>query len=277
MMISLRSLRVFSAVLLLLVLAQAAFASDKDFPPMPSPPRLVNDLAHTMSADEISKLEQKLLDFEKTTSTQISVVTIRNLGGYEVDQYAVELASRWGVGTKSKSNGVLVLAAIDDHKINISTGYGLEGALTDAMCGRIIRNEMVPEFKAGNYYEGFSKASDAIIAATKGEYTADPQTASKGGKRSIGGIIIMIIILIIFLSKIGGGGGGNYMSGRGRRSGLGSAILGGLLGNALGRGFGGGGGGNWGSGGGFGGGSGGGGFGGFGGGGFGGGGASGSW
>ncbi len=249
-------------MLCVLTFVSAALAqSDKDFPAPPNPPRLVNDFAGTMSAQQVQALEQKLVDFDKTTSTQITVVTIKNLGGYEIAQYAVELASRWGIGRKGKDNGVLLLASMDDRSINISTGYGLEGALTDAMSGRIIRNEIVPHFKTGNYYEGFNAGTDAIIAATKGEYTAD---ASDGKKKQmpVGGIIglIFIIYLILWiLSKIGGGGG-NYMSGRGHR-GWGGPFIGGGFG-----GFGGGGGG-----------FGGGGFGGFGGGGFGGGGASGRW
>lgn len=248
------------SIILLLPCSLVVRADDKDFPPQPQPPRLVNDLAHVMSADEVSRLEEKLVNFDKTTSTQISVVTIQSLGGYEVEQYAVELANRWGIGRKAKNNGVLIFAAIKDHKINISTGYGLEGALTDAMCGRIIRNEIVPSFKAGNFYEGFDKAADAIIAATKGEYDAEPEASHKPGLVGIVVTILLIYFILWLISR--GGGGGNYMSGRGSR-GWGGPWIGGF------------GGGSWGGGGSRG--SSGGGFGGFGGGSFGGGGASGSW
>ena len=127
--------------------------SDADFPKPPNPPRLVNDLAKCMTADQAAELEERLVNFDKTTSTQISVVTVTSIGNYEVAQYAVELANRWKIGRAAKDNGVLVFAAIGDRKINISTGYGLEGALPDAVCGRIIRNEIVPSFKTGNYYE----------------------------------------------------------------------------------------------------------------------------
>jgi uncharacterized protein len=248
----------FSTVFLLL-LTTVAFA--QDFPAQPNPPRLVNDLAHTMNADQVQKLEEKLEKFDKTTSTQITIVTIKSLGGYEVADYAVTLANKWGIGRKGKDNGVLLLAAIDDHRINISTGYGLEGALPDVTTGRIIRNEITPAFRAGDYYTGFDKAADAIIAATKGEYKADDKDKKKGVP--IGGVVGLIAIVYFILwiiSKIGGGGG-NYMSGRGHRN-WGGGYWGG--------GFGGGGGG-------WGGGSSGGGFGGFGGGSFGGGGSSGSW
>lgn len=250
-------------ILICLLLPITLWAGDKDFPEKPVPPRLVNDLAHMMNETEVRELESKLLNYEQTSSTQITVVTIKNLGGYEVAQYAIELGNRWGVGQKGKENGVMVLASLDDRKVNISTGYGLEGALTDALCGRIIRNEIVPEFKRGDYYRGFVKGADAIIAATKGEYTADKKE-EKGGIPAAGIIILILVIYFILwlLSKIGGGGGGTYMSGRGHRGWHGGGWYGGGFG-----------GGSWGGGGS----SSGDGFGGFGGGSFGGGGASGSW
>lgn len=235
--------------------------SDSDFPPIPASPHLVNDLAKTMTADQVAALEAKLVDFDKTTSTQIAVVTVKSIGNYEVAQYAVELANRWKIGRATKNNGVLLLASIDDRKINISTGYGLEGALTDALCGRIIRNEIVPAFKTGNYYEGFDKGTDAIIKATKGEYTADPVVDKE--EFSIGTVIIIIFIIIVIIAIFSspGGGGGGYMSGKG--SSFGGGYWGGGFGSSSGSSWSGG--------------SSSGGFGGFGGGSFGGGGASGSW
>ena len=263
--------RYLLVILLSLFTGFSSYASDDDFPSKPNPPRLVNDFAGMMSAGERDQLEAKLLEYEKSSSTQITVVTIRNLGSYEIAQYAVELGNRWGVGKKGKDNGVLVIASLEDRKVNISTGYGLEGALTDALCGRIIRNEIVPNFKAKNYYGGFDAGAEAIIAATKGEYTADDEPEQ--GHRGNGGlktVIIIIIIIIWILSRIGGGGG-SYMSGRGhRRWGGGGPWIGGGFGGGS---WGGGSSGSFGS---WGGGSSGG-FGGFGGGSFGGGGASGSW
>lgn len=242
-----------------------------DFPKQQKPPRLVNDFAGFLTPTEVANLEEKLLNYEKTSSTQITIVTITSLGPYEVAQYATGLAHEWGVGQKGKDNGVLILASKNDRKINISVGYGLEGALTDIMCGRIIRNEITPEFKRGRFYSGFDKAADAIIAATKGEYKAEEDYHH--GKKPVPPIvtiffIIMIVVIVLAISKGGGNGGGGYMSGRGHRDFTTGMILGSLLGGGnRGGGFGSGG---------FGGGSSGG-FGGFGGGGFGGGGASGSW
>lgn len=260
-------LRIVFALLLSVMSFTYTWAGEEDFPAKPTPPRLVNDFAGMLSAEEASQLEAKLLQYEQSSSTQITVVTVKSIGMYEVAQYAIELGNRWGVGQKGKDNGVLILASKDDRKINISTGYGLEGALPDAICGRIIRNEIVPNFKNGDFYAGFDKAADAIIAATKGEYTAD-EKPKKGGKPGVLVIVILIILVYIILwiiSKIGGGGGGSYMSGRGYRGWDSGPWIGG-------GGFGGSRGGGWG-----GGSSSGGGFGGFGGGSFGGGGASGSW
>lgn len=254
----------FIVLTLLLFTGLHAFGKEKIFPDKPHPPRLVNDLAGMMSRDEQIQLEIKLQEFEKQTSNEITIVTIRSLGSYDIADYATRLGKEWGVGKSGKNNGVVILASLEEQKINISVGKGLEGVLTDLQSGRIIRNEMAPSFKAKFYYQGFSKAADAVIAVTKGEYKADQH---EKGKRLPLTAIVIIVIVIIFIAKMfgggGGRGGGKYMSGRG----FGDLATGMLLGNLLGGGRGGGG---WGGGGG-------GGFGGFGGGDFGGGGASGDW
>ncbi len=264
------NLRLYLAGLLILLLSCLRVAADdKVYPDRPNPPRLVNDFAGTMSPSQQQDLEVKLEGFARATSNQIIIVTIKSLGDHDISDYAIQLGKLWGVGKSGKDNGIVVIASIDDRKINISTGKGLEGALTDLQCGRIIRNEMAPEFKNNNYFGGFSKAADAIIAATKGEYKADKADSNKHLPLTA---IIIAVIFILFIIRIfrGGGGGGNYMSGRG----FGGFATGWFLGNMLGGGMGrGGDGGSWGGGGD----SGGGGFGGFGGGDFGGGGASGSW
>ncbi len=262
----------FCLYILLSVSALQVFAdAGSDFPKSPNPPRLVNDFAGLMTPAQQQNLESQLVSFAKETTNQITIVTVKSLGPYDVSEYATELGNRWGVGSKKNKNGIVVLVSSEDRKINISPGYGLEGALTDAMCGRIIRNEMAPEFKNGNYYNGFQKAATALIQATKGEYTAENTHNDEDGGGGIPVLIIVIIIIlvIIFFSSRGGGGGGRYISRRGGADFFTGMILGNLLGGGRsGGGWGGGGGSSSG---------GGGGFGGFGGGSFGGGGASGSW
>jgi uncharacterized protein len=263
-------------LLFLLLVAVSVKAGDEDFPPRPSPPRLVNDMAGMMSADEQAQLEAKLDEFDRTTSTQVAVVTITSLGNYDASDYAVKLFNKWGIGQQGKNNGVLIFASLNDRKMWITTGRGVEGALTDLQCGEIVRNEMRPAFKQGNYYEGFSRAADAVIAATKGEYNADKKDQQG---MPVGATILLIVVIFFVLWLLskrggGGGGGGNYMSGRG----WGSFGAGWLIGSMMNRGRSGGwGGGSWGGGSGGWGGGGGGGFGGFGGGSSGGGGAGGGW
>jgi uncharacterized protein len=263
-----------STALIVLLLANFVVrAADGDFPARPEPAMLVNDFAGMLSTAEEAQLERKLEDYARNSSTQITIVTLKNLGSYEVSQYTFELGNRWGIGQKDKDNGVLILTSLEDRKGWIAVGYGLEGVLTDATTGRIYRNEIVPRFKEGDYYGGFDKAADAVIAATKGEYTADKKEADNKGKFPAAIIIAIVVIIYLIISRRGGGGGGGgYMSRRGSR-GFGEGFLLGSILNNIGRGDGGGSSGGWG------GGSsgGGGGFGGFGGGGFGGGGAGGSW
>jgi uncharacterized protein len=262
--------RVWGLSLLLVLAGLVSFAKDGDFPDKPSPPRLVNDYAGMLSTSEESRLERMLEDFARTTSTQITVVTIKNLGGYDVSDYSFKLFNKWGIGQAGKNNGVLLMVSLEDRKAFIAPGKGLEGVLTDAKSARIFRNELRPAFKSGDYYGGIEKTADAIIAVTKDEYTADKDTGGGGiPAKAIIVIIIFIVMIIRMMGRGGGGGrGGGYMSGRG----LSDVATGMLLGNMLGGGRGGGG---WGDSGG--GGFGGGGFGGFGGGSSGGGGAGGSW
>lgn len=259
---------------LLLLTTFVSFADDsKDFPQQPQPPRLVNDFAQMMNPNQQDELEQLLRTYNDSTSTQISIVTVQSLNDHEIAEYATTLAEKWGIGRKGKNNGVLILASLGDHKMWIATGYGMEGVLPDATVFSIVNNEMKPEFKANNYYLGFRKAVDAVIQASKGEYTNEDKGHDEDSKGGPAGFIILIIIVVIILIVIRGGGGRGggrlHMSGSGFLTGM---VLGNLLGGS-GRDSGWGGG----SGGGFGGGSSGGGFGGFGGGGFGGGGAGGSW
>ena len=237
------------------------------FPEKPN--HLVSDYTQTLSETDLNQLESKLVAFNDSTTTQIAVVLIKSLEGYDIADYAVRLAEKWGIGGSKNNNGVLVLASIGDRKVTIQTGYGVEGALPDAIARRIIEQEIKPNFKSGNYYAGLDQGTSAIISYTKGEYKADP-AINKNKQPGISKGIIFIIIAIIIIALISrrGGGGGNQVIGRGGSS---SPFWWMLLGSALGsRGGGGGGFGG-------GGGSSGGGFGGFGGGSFGGGGASGDW
>lgn len=248
---------------------------DKVIPAKPSPPRLVNDYAGVLTPAQREALENKLVAYDDSTSNQIAVIILPTISDsttgvqYEDEEVALEILRRWGVGTE-KNNGVVLLIALKERAIRIETGYGLEGAIPDITAKNIIENDIKPAFQQEFYYRGLDEATNSLILAAAGEYTAPEGYRDRGRKSgggiSLGKIIIAFIILMFIMNRFGGGGGGGgYASRRGYRRVGGPIIFPG--------GFGGGGGG---FGGGFGGG-GGGGFGGFGGGGGGGGGASGNW
>ncbi|MNK30093.1 hypothetical protein D3C87_485020 [compost metagenome] len=243
------------------------FAFAQDFPEKPN--TLVNDYSGVLSAEQKQALESKLVAFDDSSSTQIAIAILKSVGDYDINEYAVNLGRKWGVGQSGKNNGIMIVVAVGDRKISIQTGYGVEGALPDVYAKRIIDNDIKPEFRAGNYYAGLDAATTSIIKYTKGEYKNDkPKVANRksGGGGSIIIVIIIVIVILIIMRK-GGGGGSEVIGGRGASNALFWAML-----------FGSGGGGRGGDSG-WGGGSsgGGGGFGGFGGGSFGGGGSSGSW
>jgi uncharacterized protein len=240
----------------------------------PKPNTLVTDYTNTLTAEEKQRLEDKLVAFNDSSSTQIAVVMIHSIGNYDVNEYAQKLGRAWGIGQKDKNNGIVVLVALDDRKLSIQTGYGVEGALPDIITQQIRVNDMNPRFKQGDYYGGLDAGTDDIIKYTKGEYKADKKARNNddGGGTPIGFIVIIVIVILIAIFRNRGGGGGQVIGSRGGAS----PFWWFLAGSALGRGSSGGDG--WGGfSGGSGGGGGGGGFGGFGGGSFGGGGSGGSW
>lgn len=262
------------SLLLLLIsfLLPAIGFAQFDIPPKPDLQTSVYDYAGILSASEKTALEQKLISYSDSTSTQIVVITVETIKGESIGLLTPKWAHEWGIGQADKDNGVLILLAEKEHQIWISPGYGVEDRLSAGIVGQMTRDVIIPEFKAGSYYNGLDKGSDAIFQLLKGKYKEERKNLKKGkGDGGGGGIfifIIIFIIIIIILSRRGGGRGGNNGGGD-----FGSTLTDILILSSLGRG-----GGSRGGFGGFGGSSGGGGFGGgFGGGGFSGGGAGGSW
>jgi len=248
----------------------------QEFPEKPIPPRLVNDLAGLLSAGEVDALEQKLVAYNDSTSTQIAIVTISDLHGYAVADYAQRLAEKWGIGQQGLNNGVLILirpktSESSRGEVSIAQGYGLEGAIPDIVCAQIIDYEILPEFRNGNYYQGLDNATSTLMSLASGEYPADQYGKSKGDDITGLAPLIFFIILIIIIMFFRSSGGSNHKN-IGRK-GLPLWMLLTMMNSGSNRhsgswgGFSGGGGSR----------GGGGGFGGFGGGSFGGGGASGSW
>ena len=233
----------------------------QEFPTQSNPPKIVNDFAGLINPAQVQELESKLVAFNDTASSQIAIVTITDLGVYEISDYAFRLAEKWGIGQKGKNNGILILVSKTQRKTFIATGYGVEEYLPDAICKRIVELTINPSFKQGNFYEGLTKGSDEIINRLSGKFdTSGDKKITKGkGLSPIVIIIIIFIVLLILMRNSGGGGGGRTFGNNGiffmPPIGRGSGGFGG---------FGGGGGSS-------------GGFGGFGGGSFGGGGAGGNW
>lgn len=252
-------------VFLVLLSVFPSFAQGDGVPERPNPPRLVNNFSATdfLSPDEARQLEQKLQTFSDSTSNQIVIVIIDDLGGQEPWAFATELGNKWGAGQEKFNNGIVILikptGGKGERKFFIAIGKGLEGAIPDLTCRKIEQTELIPYLKMGNGYEALDRTTNVLMALAKGEYNSDAYAKKTQKKLPIWLVIpiIILILLIIFRSSKGGGDGGLTMGAAGF-----------LFGNAFGRrgGFGGG----------FGGGSSGG-FGGFGGGGFGGGGSGGSW
>lgn len=166
----------------------------------------VNDTAGMLSSDTIRQIELKLTEHEKATSNQVVVLTVPSLEGEILEEYSVRVAHEWKLGQKDRDNGILLFISRDDRKIRIEVGYGLEGILPDAVCSRIIRNEIKPSFKKGDFDAGVKAGTDAILGTIKGEYTAAPsETRSESNSfwpllftaAFIPGIIIFLILLII--------------------------------------------------------------------------------
>jgi uncharacterized protein len=243
-------------ILFILLLLPSFLCLAQDVLPKPNPPRLVNDYANVLTRQQNEALEEKLVALDDSTSNQIAIVLFKTLNGEDIADYANRLFRAWGIGNKKTNNGILILAAIDDRKVWIEIGYGLEGAIPDITTSEIYRNDIVPAFRQQNYYEGLNKATDDLAKAAVGEYKV---ARKKDVPTGSGALVFIILLLIVFLilrnMGPGGGGGGGLIA---------PIIISGMLNNR--------GSGSWGGSGG-----GGGGFGGFGGGSSGGGGAGASW
>lgn len=223
--------------------------------------RLVVDQGGFLESVEEKALERKLRAYNDSTFTQIVVLTVQNLGGLDAQEFALEVGRSWGVGQEGRDNGVIFLTSREERQIRIEVGYGLEGAIPDALAARIIRDVVTPSFRQGQFFAGINTAVDLLMAAASGEFEALPPDRGPSS-RGIDPIFLYLVILFIYFLitaiRNRGKGGEKY---RKRRHGGAPIIFwgGGLDGPRRGGGFGGGG------------------MGGFGGGGFGGGGARGSW
>ncbi len=197
--------------------------------------KYVVDETGTLTSSQTTSLISKLVNFEKASSNQLIVYIIPSLNGEPIENVSVEIARKNKIGKKDKNNGVLLLVAMKDKKMRIEVGYGLEGALTDALSSQIIENDLKPAFRKGQYYEGINKATDNIILATKGEYKGDGTISGKKVLGSTAFVIIVFVFIFIFIvisiiRRIFGFGRGMITGRRGSRfGGFGSGFMAGSL------------------------------------------------
>ena len=218
------------ALLPLLLLWTAALQAAPAFPTLSG--RVVDEAA-LMSRKQAHQLTQQLAAFEKRSGIQLVVVSVDSLDGETIEEYGYQLGRHWGIGQKGKNNGVLLLIAQDERKVRIEVGYGLEGALPDAIAANIIQTRILPAFKRGDMVAGVVAGSQSIMKALAGEYQPAEQPKSDSG----GGpwLVILVGIAMIVLHNLRGGGGGPggrrraaYMAG-----GFGSGAFGGRSGGGF--------------------------------------------
>lgn len=202
--------------ILLIIFFISSFANGfaQNLLPRPNPPMLVNDEAQVLSDYDRQALERRLVALDDSTSNQIAIVTIPTLNDYPIEEYANKLFRAWGIGNKKTNNGVLVLVAVNDHKMRIEVGYGLEGAIPDVTASDIVNNDMKPAFKQGDYYTGLSNAVESLAQAAAGEYHVGRAKSQNDGGSGWVGFIIIVVVVMIIIGRSGRGGGG-MMSRRG--------------------------------------------------------------
>ena len=161
----------------------------------------VNDYADMMSASAEQSIAQKLEALETSDSTQVVVLTIPTLDGEDIEGFSIRVAEAWKIGTAKEDNGVILLVSREDRAVRIEVGYGLEGKLTDLLSGRIIREIISPNFKAGRFDEGFEQAIDAIIGTVKGEYKGSGQLP--GQKTSSKSVLPFLLVALFIAGAIG--------------------------------------------------------------------------
>ncbi len=163
----------------------------------------VNDLAGLISRGTEVELERQMAELESSDSTQLVILTIASLEGEVLEEYSIRVAEEWGIGQKGYDNGALLLVSKNDHEVRLEVGYGLEGNLTDLLAGRIIDNEILPNFSAGRFDAGFLKGIEAVTAAVKGEYKAEAKPSSRAGSVRSGRSLMPFFIIFIVVAMLG--------------------------------------------------------------------------
>ena len=201
--------RIRSVALFLLIfnLFSLVFSQKSNIPARPVPQRLVNDFSAIFKPQQVQKLEKMLVAYNDSTSTQIAVITVNTLNGYDAADYADRLAEKWGVGRKGKDNGVVILikpklSASDYGEVRISVGYGLEEIIPDAIAKRIVEQEMIPQFREGDYYGGVVAAVGVIMDLASGKYTAEQYNeVNMAVVIVVVSIVVALFVLFLIFAK----------------------------------------------------------------------------
>ena len=201
-----KAMKIIKTLFLLILVVSSSILFAQELPAPMDPPRLVNDYAGLLSQDETSSLESKLRNYHDSTSTQIYIVIVNDLLGYDKSDYATRLGIQWKIGQKDKNNGVVVLVRPKTQFVKgeafISIAYGLEDVIPDITANHIVNLEMIPYFKQNQYYQGLDAATTTIINLAKGKFTAEQYNKRKKSSGSGSGFVIIIIIGVILFSLI---------------------------------------------------------------------------
>lgn len=191
-----RFLTVFLLGFLFLLFTSKAFAQT-----IPNYSGFVNDYAGVLTGDQKTSLENNLSDYNQKTTNEIAVLFVKSLNGGDINDFAVRVFENWKIGKKGKDNGILFVASIDDRKMRIEVGYGLEPALTDTDAGNIIRNTIAPQFQSGKYYEGTLTGITAIENHISGTETSQPNQSSSGAV-SVVYILVFVLVFLLLASLV---------------------------------------------------------------------------
>jgi uncharacterized protein len=192
----------YRAIVILMWLVLHAMAADVP----PKPQRYFNDFASLVDPQTAQRLNRQLEEFERQTSNQLLVVIYPSLPpNAAIEDFTQDAFRAWKPGQQGRNNGAILFVFVKDRKMRIQTGYGLEGALPDAICKRIISDEMAPRFQAGDFAGGLTAAVNAMIAATRGEYTGTGRTVTeaRGQQRHSEDNLLDLIIFLVVLGIIG--------------------------------------------------------------------------
>lgn len=214
--------RLFLLQCMLCLLFCCTAKKDGVIPAAPKPPRLVNDFAGVLTREQTADMERRLVAFNDTTTNVICVVTVEDLGGYSSAQFAYEIGEQWGVRSKNKRNGVVILVkpsrSKGDGDVYISVGYDLESVIPDATAKRIIERKMIPQLQDGNYYAAIDSALAYILPLASGEINADrlDDPFTVGDAIGVGaGLLILVVMLFVLSRKTNKPGHGNSSHGGG--------------------------------------------------------------